>query len=87
MLSGYDPSEVKKEIADKLVRIEDLQRYQHLNPNKTVFDTVKLLAKKDPQHTPLWYSLTRLWIGAVGDSIANIRSISVFISLLALPLT
>ena len=86
MLSGYSPAEVKKEITGKIVRVKDLQRYQHISPNKSVFDTVKALAENDPQHPPLWYLLTRLWIGIVGDSVANIRVVSVFISLLALPL-
>lgn len=86
-LSGYAPSEVRKKITGNILRVEDLQQYQHIDPNKGVFDTVKLLAENDPQHPPLWYLLTRLWIGTVGDSIANIRFVSVFISLLALPLT
>ncbi len=87
MLSGHSPTEIKKEITDKIIRVQDLQKYQHISSDKSVFDTVKVLAQNDPQHPPLWYFLTRLWIGIVGDSVANIRVVSVFLSLLALPLT
>jgi len=43
------------------------------------------LAQEEPQHTPLYYGLTRIWVELFGDSIAAIRSLSVLVSLLALP--
>ncbi|NJO77270.1 MAG: hypothetical protein HC827_01285 [Cyanobacteria bacterium RM1_2_2] len=61
------------------------QPYQQLNPDRGVGDTIRGLALEEPQHTPLYYGLARLWAGWFGDSIAAVRSLSVLASVLALP--
>ena len=85
-LSGYTESELIEQVADGKVRnIKYLQKYQRINSEKTVVDTVKGLALEEPQLTPLYFVAARFWVQLFGDSVAVTRSISVVFSLLALP--
>jgi uncharacterized membrane protein len=85
-ISGHSPVEVKQEVfTGHVVSVEDLHKYQHINPGRNVIDTVKQLGKSDPQHPPLYYVMARLWVEWFGDSVAALRSLSAFISLLAFP--
>ncbi|NMG07201.1 glycosyltransferase family 39 protein [Brasilonema sp. UFV-L1] len=83
---GYTMSEVVGQVCNgKEIGIEDLQKYQHPTPEKTLTDTLKSLAVEDPQHPPLYYVLTRFWVQWFGSSVAVIRSFSALSSLLAFP--
>jgi uncharacterized membrane protein len=85
-LSGYTESEFIQEVFDGQVRnIKYLQKYQRINSEKTVVDTVKGLALEEPQLAPLYFVATRFWVQLFGDSVAVTRSISAVFSLLALP--
>jgi uncharacterized membrane protein len=85
-MSGYTESELIQQVADGQVRnIKDLQKYQRINSEKTVVDTVKGLALEEPQITPLYFVATRFWVQLFGDSVAVTRSMSAVFSLLALP--
>jgi uncharacterized membrane protein len=85
-MSGYTESEFIQQVADGQVRnIKDLQKYQRINSEKTVVDTVKGLALEEPQITPLYFVATRFWVQLFGDSVAVTRSMSAVFSLLALP--
>jgi uncharacterized membrane protein len=85
-IAGYTEKEAVENIYQgQVIWLEDLQKYQRLNSEKGIGDTIKGLAIEEPQHTPFYYSMVRLWAQLFGDSVAIIRSLSAWISLLALP--
>ncbi|AFZ19781.1 putative membrane protein [Allocoleopsis franciscana PCC 7113] len=85
-ISGYTSAEVKQDIFQgQVISIEDLQKYQRPNPEKSLTDTVKTLIIEDSQHPPFYYILVRLWAQGFGHSVAVIRILSALISLLILP--
>ena len=85
-ISGYTESEFIQQVVDGQVRnIKYLQKYQRINSEKTVVDTVKGLALEEPQIAPLYFIATRFWVQLFGDSVAVTRSMSAVFSLLALP--
>lgn len=84
-LSGYTQTEfVQQVVTGEPVRAGDLQRYQQLT-DRGWSATFKGLAAEEPQLTPLYFTLTRLWAEIFGDSIGAIRSLSAAVSLLAFP--
>lgn len=85
-IAGYTENEVVEHLYNgELIKLEDLQKYQHLNSEKSIEDTIKGLAIEEPQHTPFYYSMVRGWVQLFGDSVGTIRSLSAWISLLAFP--
>lgn len=85
-INGYGWDQWKTNVfTGKIIGVDTLQYYLHLNPNKTLADTLNILAKDDPHHPPLYYTLVRYWRQFFGDSITIIRSFSAFVSLLILP--
>ncbi len=63
---------------------QELQRYQHPNPDQGWKATFSALATH-PEHGPLYYVLGRLWAKAFADPVMAFRSLSAVISLLLLP--
>lgn len=85
-LSGYTDVEAVSHIGTgQVVGIQDLEKYQYPSPEKNAWDTVKGLAIKEPQLTPLYFVMVRFWVEFFGDSVAVTRSFSAVMSLLALP--
>ncbi|MEQ9672358.1 glycosyltransferase family 39 protein [Coleofasciculus sp. G2-EDA-02] len=85
-LSGYSLKELTQGVfTGEVISIEELHKYQRINSERGVVDTVKRLAEEDPQHPPLYYAMARLWVQGFGDSITGIRSLSAVISLLIFP--
>ena len=85
-ISGYTESEFIQKFGDGQIKeIKSLQKYQRINPEKSVFDTVKGLALEESQLTPLYFVAARFWVQLFGDSIAVTRSLSAVFSVLALP--
>ena len=85
-ISGYTESEVAQQLLQgEIISIQDLHKYQHINSKKSVVNTVKGLAVEEPQLPPLYFVLVRFWAQLFGDSVANVRSCSAFLSLLAFP--
>jgi uncharacterized membrane protein len=85
-IAGYTPQEVRSNLyTGNLISPLDIQKYQRLNSERGVIDTVNALATESPQHPPLYYVMARLWAQCFGDSVAAIRSLSAVISLLAFP--
>jgi uncharacterized membrane protein len=88
-ISGYSWAEMDKALGTYTrvpeIGIEDLQKYQRPNPQKSFMDTIKGLASEEPQLPPLYFLLVRLWVQWFGNTVAVIRSMSALISLLAFP--
>jgi uncharacterized membrane protein len=76
---------VKQMVGDKEIGVNELTRFQHVNPDRGLLSTVTALSVQDPQHSPLYYGLARLWAGLFGESVWVIRSLSAFASLLVFP--
>ena len=63
----------------------DVQELQRHDPSRSMGDTIRGLARDEPQHPPLYYLLARLHVSAFGDGTATLRALSAGLSLLALP--
>lgn len=84
-VSGYTKQEIVKELENQDISpISQLKQYQKLNAHKTFKDSWHTF-QKSPEHSPLYFLLTRLWLSLWGDSITVMRSLSAFFSLLILP--
>ncbi|NJO39895.1 MAG: hypothetical protein HC769_04030 [Cyanobacteria bacterium CRU_2_1] len=82
---GYSKTEVVDEMfTGKVVTAGDLQQYQRLSPDKTWRDTFNSLTGT-AEHAPLYFLLSRLWVGWVGHSIATMRCLAAIFSVLAFP--
>jgi len=92
-ISGHTEAEAVQAIPpNQVISVTQLAPYQKRDQKhgergliEAVSQTVRGLAEEEPQHTPLYYGLARLWAELFGDSISAIRSLSVLVSLLALP--
>jgi len=85
-VSGYTEAEIIKQISyQKITSPSDLQKYQQINSEKSLSDTLNSLATEDPQHPPLYYVLARHWAQWFGSSVAAMRSLPAVISLLVFP--
>ena len=85
-VSGYTEAEIIKQISyHKITSPSDLQKYQQINSEKTLSNTLNSLATEDPQHPPLYYVLARFWAQWFGTSVAAMRSLAAVISLLVFP--
>jgi uncharacterized membrane protein len=85
-LSGYRSSEVTDQVFNgREVGVGELQKYQHINPDRGLYYVLFSLAASDPNHPPFYYLLLWFWIHLFGESIATIRCLSAIIGLLAFP--
>ncbi len=85
-ISGYTVNEVKQQIFDgRVITKESFVKFQSLNVEKGLINTIKSLEVEDPQHPPLYYIIARFWVGIFGNSVTAIRSLSALISLLIFP--
>ncbi|MEO1376599.1 MAG: glycosyltransferase family 39 protein [Cyanobacteria bacterium J06635_10] len=85
-ISGYTEEEVIQHISDQeILTAKDFLRYQQINDEKGLADTIKGLAIEEPQLTPLYFIAARLWAQWFGNSIVVVRSLSVLFSLLIFP--
>jgi uncharacterized membrane protein len=83
-MSGHTQSELVQELyTGKVIQANQLQAFQRPG-EKTWSDTLHAL-KGNAEHTPLYFLLARLWTETFGYSVANIRGLSVFFSLLVFP--
>jgi uncharacterized membrane protein len=86
-LSGLSPSDAEKDIlTGRQIGMADLNRYQTPRSGKTLSDTVRGIARIEPQLTPLYFIVARFWAEWFGNSVWAIRSLSVLFSLSILPL-
>ncbi len=86
-VSGYTEQELVQQVSQQqTVSITNLQKYQSLNSEKSVFDTVKGLAVEEAQLPPLYFVMARFWAQLWGNSsVAVMRSLPVLLSVLAFP--
>ena len=85
-ISGYTRSEVDSNIKNgSIITPQDLQKYQYPSPDKSFSSSIYSLAIDEPQLSPLYFCIVKLWVNLFGNSIAVIRSVSVIFSLLSLP--
>jgi uncharacterized membrane protein len=84
-VSGYKKTEfVEQAPVDRILKIEDLQKFQRLSPEKDWSDTFNALAA-NAEHTPLYYVLARLGMQWFGSSVIVTRGLAALISLLVFP--
>jgi uncharacterized membrane protein len=82
---GYTKAEVIAQLADGMPHsAAELLSYQRLAPERSLNHTLHALVHS-PEHAPLYFMLTRLWMQGFGSSVSAIRSLSVLCSLLVLP--
>lgn len=84
--AGYTVDEWKAALyTGEIFDVAEVQRFQHLNPDRSVGAAIRGLAQDDPQHPPLYYILARIWVVLFGDRIATLRALSAIVSLLSIP--
>ncbi len=82
---GYVGDDIEPAIFNgQILSADELLTYQRRVPDQGLDDTLYSLTTH-PEHPPLYYMLVRLWMGAFGDSVAAVRSLSAVFSLLAFP--
>lgn len=69
----------------QILPVEEVRKYQRHNPERTLADTVRSLARDEPQHPPLYYVLARAWARCCGYGYTSLRALSGLLSLLAFP--
>jgi uncharacterized membrane protein len=84
-ISGYTSTEWNNKFNGQIISIEDFWQYLRPKPESNVIDAIKLLAKGDSKHTPLYFGMLRLWVDWFGSSVAAIRCLSAVLSLLVFP--
>ena len=85
-LAGYTGEDVRQQLFNGgVIKVNDLLKYQYTTPETSLMDTIRTLIVEDPQHPPIYYMITRLWMHWFGNSVAVIRSASALISLLVFP--
>ncbi len=93
--AGYTRRAIDQELfQNRIIPAADLQRFQQIRPQSTIADTIHSLAVEDPQHPPLYFVLSRLWVQTIGplthsvfhSNITAWRLLPASLSLLALPL-
>jgi len=68
-VSGYTKQEVTQNLAIlEFISVKDLQSFQKLTDKKDLTDTFSALIKS-PEHSPLYFILTRFWVQLFGSSV------------------
>lgn len=85
-ISGYTMTEVKQQLNNnKLLTVDEIKKYQNINSQKNLTDTILGLATEEPQLPPLYFLIARTAVKIFGNSIAIPRAVSAFLSLLTFP--
>ena len=83
--SGYTVPEVNRDLAQRGIIDRDvLNFYQTISNGRTFFDSWSAFTLS-PEHAPLYFVLTRIWMQLWGSSITALRSLPACISLLVFP--
>lgn len=85
-IAGYTQQELYVELTDKdLISFNELHQYQTINHLEKDFFTSLKVYQQHPEHAPLYFIITRVWVQFFGNSITVTRSLSIIFSILALP--
>ncbi len=84
-ITGHTWAEMQQLNDGREIGVEDLQKYVRFEPDKSVINTVKGLAAEEPQHSPLYFMMTRFWVQLWDNSVVATRSVSALLSLLMFP--
>jgi uncharacterized membrane protein len=84
-IAAYSPTAPKAIFDNRITDANDLLQFQRVNPDRSIVDSIKVMASDDPKHPPLYYTLVGLWARAFGDSVATVRAFSAIISLFVFP--
>lgn len=83
--AGHTGGEVISELFDgRILNRENLLNYQRISPKKDLAATLKSLSG-NPEHSPLYYILTRFWMQIFGSSPGVTRSLAAIFSLMVFP--
>lgn len=82
-ISGY--TDYQEALKGQIITISDLHKHQRPDPEINVIDTVQNLAILDSHVSFLYHVIARVWAEWFGSSVAVMRSLSAFISLLVFP--
>ncbi len=83
--SGYTVGEVNLDLAQQgIIDRDALNYYQTISNGRTFLDSWSAFTKS-PEHAPLYFVLTRIWMQLWGSSIIALRSLPACISLLIFP--
>jgi uncharacterized membrane protein len=84
-ISGYTLKEVAQEVErDQPITVADFQKYQRPPADKNISHTISGLITEEPQLTPLYFVMVRLWTQGFGYSVEAVRSLSVMLGILAI---
>ncbi len=85
-VAGYPYEEIVQGLyTGREMSVNEVLKYQRLNPDKSLGDTLKIFAAEAPNHPPLYYSLARFWEQWFGASVTLKRTLPALISLLVFP--
>ncbi|MBW4518512.1 MAG: glycosyltransferase family 39 protein [Scytolyngbya sp. HA4215-MV1] len=87
VVSGFSQAElIEKFSTNQPIKNKDFVRYQYPNSEKNLNDSLRILAVNSQDgHPPLFHVLEMLWLKWFGNSVSVLRSLSAFLSALALP--
>lgn len=84
-VAGYEKVEFAKTApTGKIITIDQLHKFQRLNPERGWGGTINALAH-NAEHPPIYYLITRLAMQWFGSSVAVTRGVAAAISLLVFP--
>lgn len=84
-ISGYQFEQVVSQVYNnQVISVEDILQFQAPHPNLDFGDTLDSLAQH-PEHSPLFYSLARLWMSLAGSSIEAMRWLPALLSFFIFP--
>ncbi len=84
--TGHLQEDYLKLFDGRMHRVADVRAFETLDPARGVPAVVTALAHEDPHHSPLFYALDRMWIGAFGTSPAGFRGLSAALGIVAIGL-
>ncbi|GAC1554875.1 MAG: hypothetical protein NVS3B17_00480 [Vulcanimicrobiaceae bacterium] len=76
-VTGHLQEEYMRLYDGRVHTVADVRTFETLQPGRGVPAVVSALAREDPHHSPLFYALDRVWVGAFGTSAAGFRGLSV----------
>ncbi len=85
-ISGYTEKELfKQDFQGNVITVEDFRKkYQEINEQKNLTDTVTGLGQEEAQLPPLYFVLARIWSQLFGSNIWSVRLLSVMFSLMSI---